>query len=322
VLDELVGRYARACEAQGLAATTIANRAFYLRHFTTWLSQRAITEAAAVTRREIEAYGEQLRAYRYRWEKAAAAPWRKLEARTIRARLLILGQFFRWLVQERSILADPAAGLVSKALPRELPVRSPTESEMNRILAAADTRTNVGCRNRALLELLYSTGLRVAEAEAIDLTDLDLTSGTLLVRCGKGGRSRVVPIGDTAVAALLDYIRDIRPRCNRRPGVAALFLAATHCGTTGQRLSTASIRDIVRYTARAAGIDRRINPHQIRHACATHMLRAGADLRHIQQILGHARIDTTEIYTHVDTTDLADVLARTHPRFHSKQRSR
>ncbi|MEW6368632.1 MAG: tyrosine-type recombinase/integrase, partial [Acidobacteriota bacterium] len=160
----------------------------------------------------------------------------------------------------------------------------------------------------------YSTALRLSELAALDLTDLDLTAGTLIVRCGKGSRQRVVPLGDVAIAALLDYLQNARRYFHRRPGVEALFLAATHCGSTGNRLSKASIREIVRNASRAAGLDRPINPHQVRHACATHMLRAGADLRHIQQLLGHARIDTTEIYTQVDVSDLADVLARSHPR--------
>ena len=166
---------------------------------------------------------------------------------------------------------------------------------------------------------MYSTAMRIAEAAALDTADLDQTAGTLLIRRGKGGKERVVPMGNTATSVLLDYLQHARLRfVSSKPGVTALFLAAT----TGNRLSKASIREIVREAARKAGIDRRINPHAIRHACATHMLRAGADLRHIQQLLGHSRIDTTEIYTHVDATDLAKVHARTHPRGRSNNKLR
>jgi site-specific recombinase XerD len=268
----------------------------------------------------MRAYALELEAYRYRWSKAEEAPWKPLAPHTRAQRLWIITELLEWLVEHRLMLTNPASGLSPKMPPRKLPARIPTESEMIRLLSAPNTRTSIGRRDRAILEMLYSTGLRVAEAAALDVMDLDLTVGTLLVRCGKGGKSRVVPLGDAAVAALLDYLQHTRPGFMQKPGVAALFLASDHNGFAGNRLSKASIRLIVRESAKKAGLDRRINPHQIRHACATHMLRAGADLRHIQQLLGHSRIDTTEIYTHVDVTDLADVLARTHPRFRSKQR--
>ena len=316
----LLDRYVKACEAKGLAAETIRYRRDYVRHFIAW---RRGSDLRSLTSDEMIAYAHELALYRYRQSKAEAAPWKLLTNRTREQRLWIIGDFLQWLVEHHVILVNPFHRVRAKPLPKRLPARIPTESEIERILAAASgTRSDVERRNRAIIELMYSTAMRIAEAAAIDTTDLDLTAGTLLIRHGKGGRSRVVPIGEAATSALLDYLQHTRPGfVSSKPGVAALFLAATHCGTTGQRLSKASIREIVREAGRKAGIDRRINPHQIRHACATHMLRAGADLRHIQQLLGHSRIDTTEIYTQVDASDLANVLARTHPRFRARQRS-
>jgi len=315
-VDALLDRYVKACEAKGLAAETIRYRRDYVRHFIEWRRGR---DLRLITSDEMIEYAHELALYRYRQSKAEAAPWKPLASRTREQRLWIIGEFLQWLVEHHVILANPFGGIRSKPLPKRLPARIPTESEIERILAAASgTRSDVERRNRAIIELMYSTAMRIAEAASLDTTDLDLTAGTLLIRHGKGGKSRVVPMGNTATSALLDYLQHARPRfVSSKPGVTALFLAAT----TGNRLSKMSIRLIVREAARKAGIDRRINPHAIRHACATHMLRAGASLRHIQQLLGHSRIDTTEIYTHVDTSDLANVLARTHPRFRARQRS-
>ena len=315
-MDALLDRYVKACEAKGLAAETIRYRRDYVRHFIEWRRGR---DLRLITSDEMIEYAHELALYRYRQSKAEAAPWKPLASRTREQRLWIIGEFLQWLVEHHVILANPFGGIRSKPLPKRLPARIPTESEIERILAAASgTRSDVERRNRAIIELMYSTAMRIAEAASLDTTDLDLTAGTLLIRHGKGGKSRVVPMGNTATSALLDYLQHARPRfVSSKPGVTALFLAAT----TGNRLSKMSIRLIVREAARKAGIDRRINPHAIRHACATHMLRAGASLRHIQQLLGHSRIDTTEIYTHVDTSDLANVLARTHPRFRARQRS-
>ena len=198
-------------------------------------------------------------------------------------RLRIIGDFLRWLVEHHVILANPFGWIRAKPLPKRLPAQIPTESEIERILAAASsgTRSDVERRNRAIIELMYSTAMRIAEAAALDTADLDQTAGTLLIRRGKGGKERVVPMGNTATSVLLDYLQHARLRfVSSKPGVTALFLAAT----TGNRLSKASIREIVREAARKAGIDRRINPHAIRHACATHILRAGADLRHIGEL--------------------------------------
>ncbi|MEW6367315.1 MAG: tyrosine-type recombinase/integrase [Acidobacteriota bacterium] len=161
---------------------------------------------------------------------------------------------------------------------------------------------------------MCSAGLRLGEVAALDVQDLDLSSGTLHVRRSKNGRGRDVPLGETAVTRLLDYLQHSRPGFVQSPGCAALFLSGDQSCFAGNRLTTHGMRYIMHRIARKAGLDRHINPHQVRHACATHMLRAGCDLRHIQQLLGHAHIDTTEIYTQVDVNDLADVLARSHPR--------
>lgn len=307
-LDELLDRYIDACRARGLSQGTITYRRLYLNHFVCWLLEQGVGDIRSVTRETIGGYVGELQAHRYR--RQHAAPWRPLTARTKAQRLAIIAAFFEWLCEKRVLLASPASEIAGKPLPPALPVHVPSESEVLRMLAAPDAHTAAGKRNRAILEMFYSTGMRRAELASLDLSDLDLTTGTVLIRCGKGGRARVVPIGETATDALLDYIQNARPRLLRKLGVTALFITTT----TGSRLSKQAIWLLVRETARAAGFDRRLTPHQLRHACATHMLRAGADIRYVQELLGHAKLEATEIYTHVAIRDLSGVHARTHPR--------
>jgi integrase/recombinase XerD len=309
--DELLDRYIEACAARGLAPGTLEQRRCYVRHFLRWVGGR---DLGTLTAEDVHAYSNKLAAFRSTLTK------RPLASHTHAQRLWLVIDLFEWLVERRLIFANPASGLCPKMPPRPLPKSIPTEREMNRILAVPNTRTSIGRRDRAILELMYSTGLRLGEVVALDVTDLDLTAGTVQVRRSKNGQGRVVPLGEAAVAALLDYLQHSRPGFVQNAGCAALFLAGDQNHYAGNRLTTHGIRYTLRRIARKAGIDRPVNPHQFRHACATHMLRAGADIRHIQQLLGHARIDTTEIYTRVEVSDLADVLARSHPRCR-KQRS-
>ncbi|MEW6689064.1 MAG: tyrosine-type recombinase/integrase [Pseudomonadota bacterium] len=309
--QSVVDGYMEACATRGLARGTLYHRRTYLQHFLQWVGERDIGD---LTSEDIRAYAVELAAYRYKRSKAESAMWKPLERRTQAQRLWLVTDLLEYMARRRFIFANPASGISPKMPPRPLPKRIPTESEMTRILATPNTLTSIGRRDRAILELMYSTGLRVEEVTKLDVQDLDLSTGTVTVRCGKGGKGRVVPIGEAAVSALLDYLQHTRPGFAQAPGCAALFLASDQHGFTGHRHTTESIRDRLHKIARKAAIDRTITPHQIRHACATHMLRAGCDLRHIQQLLGHARIDTTEIYTQVEVSDLSDVLDRTHPR--------
>lgn len=314
---ELLDRYVEACGAHGLAARTLLHRHYYVRHFLRWVGDR---DLGSLTPEDMRAYAIEIAAYRYRRSKAEDAPWRALARHTQVERLWIIINFFEWLVSRRLIFANPASGLSPKMPPRTLPKHIPTESEMLRLLAAPNPRTAIGRRDRAILELMYSTGLRNEEVTRLDVQDLDLAAGTVNVRRGKGGKARVVPLGEKASAALLDYLQHSRPGFAQSPGSVALFVASDQNTYAGHRLTTYAIRCILHRTARKAEIHRGVTPHQLRHACATHMLRAGAALPYIQQLLGHARIDTTEIYTQVEVSDLEDVLQRSHPRFRTKQR--
>jgi integrase/recombinase XerD len=220
---------------------------------------------------------------------------------------------FGALARQGLLLQDPAAELV---LPRSarLPRRTLSVSEARRLMEAPSETTRTGKRDRAILETLYGTGIRRGECTRLDLQDLDLRSRTLLIRNGKGGKDRMVPVAGRAAAALGVYVRDVRPELVVDPSEEALFLTMWW----GHPLSYASISLLVERYAREAGIGL-VHPHALRHTCATHLLRGGADVRHVQVLLGHRKLVTTAIYTRVVVEDLRGVLARAHPR---EERSR
>jgi integrase/recombinase XerD len=174
---------------------------------------------------------------------------------------------------------------------------------------APSPATNVGKRDRAILETLYGTGIRRSECVRLDIADVDLLSGVLLVRNGKGRKDRVVPVPARSARSLDLYLREVRPLLMRSISQQALFLTAWW----GHRLSYATLAILVRRWGREIGV-RALHPHALRHACATHLLRGGADIRHVQEILGHRWLKTTALYTRVTLDDLRKVIARAHPR--------
>jgi len=196
---------------------------------------------------------------------------------------------------------NPARQVGSPRLPKRLPSFLPKD-ESKELLDAHPERSEAGLRDHALLELLYASGLRVAECCGLDLDDVDRRGGAVRVM-GKGGKERVVPAGDAALGALEAWLSV------RGEGRGALFT-----NLRGGRLGTRSVHRIVKRRARAAGIDRRVTPHTLRHTFATHLLGEGADLRLIQELLGHSRLSTTQRYTHVSPEQLMKVYDSAHPR--------
>ena len=176
-------------------------------------------------------------------------------------------------------------------------------------MAHPDPHTSRGKRSRAILDLLYGTGIRVGECERLDLADVNLGQGVLFIRDGKGRKDRVVPLLGRAADALDTYLREARPALMKDPREPALFL--TRHGT---RVRVKTIQYLVRMNAKKAEIPQPLSPHQLRHACATHLLKGGADVRHIQKLLGHQSLDSTAIYTRVAPLDLAKAIETAHPR--------
>ena len=225
------------------------------------------------------------------------------------ARLMAVKIFFRFLVREGFLMANPTAQL-------ELPRRKTplpevlSEFEVVRLLEFPDTMTLSGIRDRALLELLYGTALRNSEVCSLTLDQVDLERHQVRLQKGKGNKGRVVPLGEESQAWLERYLDQVRPQWLRSPGLTAVFL--DRCGH--KALSSNGLAQIVRGLARAAQLGKAVSPHVLRHSCATHMLKRGASLRHIQQLLGHSSLTSTEHYTRVEISDLRRVLTRCHPR--------
>lgn len=282
----------------------------YLIHFLTWASTRGLVTLAAATPGHIVEYRKHLMTA----ECHSAKGMRPIAPTTRAERFSAVKRFFVWAVTMRHLVADPTLSVRAPSRQRWQPRGVLTEAEVTALLDAPDRSTEIGIRDAALLELLYSTGLRCAEVAALDLADVDLTEGLVFVRYGKGGKQRLVPVGASAITRLKQYLMQARPLFLKRPGVTALFLASARCGDHGNRLSRSAIRFVVEKAAHRAGLPRRVTPHTLRHSFATHLLRAGADLRHVQELLGHARVDSTERYTHLDAHDVADAHARSHPR--------
>jgi site-specific recombinase XerD len=225
-------------------------------------------------------------------------PWAK---RTVLGVLVRLRHLLKWALL-RGYLLEELAALVALPAVETLP-RTLAEEDTDRLIEAAALGACM-LRDRAILETLYGTGLRAAELAALACDDLDLAAGFVYVRSGKGGRDRVVPLGECAAKAVHAYLVHERPR-----GAGPLYLTVQ-----GRALSRKALGDVVARAGRRAGLLTPVSPHRLRHSYATHLLRNGASVLHVKALLGHARLASTEVYTHVDVSDLARMLERSHPR--------
>lgn len=230
-----------------------------------------------------------------------------LAGASIRRNVSAVRTYFRFLVGEGLAAADPSDRLEMPRRWRELPDVLSVE-EVTRILSAPSLDDPLCFRDRAMLELAYGAGLRVGEWITLQVKDALLDEGLVRV-FGKGGKERLVPIGRPAIGALALYLRELRPRLERGEGQGILFLNAR-----GQALSRMGAWKILHKHVEAAGIEKRVSPHTLRHSFATHLLEGGADLRAVQEMLGHADISTTQVYTHVSRDYLRSVHKQYHPR--------
>ncbi|MCS5694752.1 site-specific tyrosine recombinase XerD [Desulfofundulus thermocisternus] len=232
---------------------------------------------------------------------------------TVSRHLAALKSFYRFLVQEGVISADPTTNLESPRLAQRLP-RVLTPEEVDRLLAQPRTSSAAGLRDKAMLELLYATGLRVSELISLDLADVNLEHG--FVRCfGKGSKERIIPLGSVAAFYVSEYLKRARAKLTRGRSTPALFI-----NQQGHRLTRQGFWKIIKKYARQGRITKVITPHTLRHSFATHLLENGADLRSVQELLGHADIATTQIYTHLTRTRLREIYDRAHPRAQRQQK--
>ncbi len=277
---------------KGLAKNSLASYRIDLRHFGHWLNDHKV-EIDGVERIHIVRYFQSLRRS-------------GLSARSVARALAAIRGMFRFLVAERHLKHDPTENLENPKLWATLP-KSLLLSEVEALLAAPDRESPAGLRDRAMLELLYATGLRVSELIRVRIDDLVMDAGFLRTM-GKGSKERIVPFGDAAREAIVDYTERGRPHFDKH-GDPHLFLS-----NRGRPMSRQSFwMKIVNY-ARQAGIKSQISPHVLRHSFATHLLENGADLRSVQMMLGHSDISTTQIYTHVSRARLQKLYDQFHPR--------
>lgn len=236
--------------------------------------------------------------------------WRKrsgLQASTVRLYAVAIRIFFRFLVARKGWPANPAATLNLPRPEKHLPETLRPE-QVQKLLESIGTNDPLGLRDRAMMELLYSSGLRVSELCDARLENIDLDGGFIRVT-GKGKKTRIVPLGKPAAEALRVYLESERPSLVTKKTGAEIFLSIR-----GKKLTTPRIRQLLKIYAARAGMEENVYPHLMRHSFATHLLAGGADLRVIQELLGHADISTTQIYTHVENSTLKTVIKKFHPR--------
>ena len=293
--DALIDRF---CDhlwlEDGLADLTLAAYRRDLRTFGGWLEKERAHRLDAAVAGDIERY--------LAWRFAGRAQPRSAARYTSALR-----RFYRYLLRENLIAADPTLNLDSPKLPRSLP-KSLTEADVERLLGSAATDATLDLRDRAMLETLYATGLRVSELVGLKLTAVNLNDGVLRVT-GKGNKDRLVPLGEEAVEWLRRYLADARPELMNKNLSDAVFVTARGDGMTRQ-----AFWYLIKRHAHTAGITRPLSPHTLRHAFATHLLNHGADLRVVQMLLGHSDISTTQIYTHVARARMKQLHAQHHPR--------
>lgn len=281
---------------------TVRNRESYINRFILWAEERSLSRPDQITKQILERYQRWL--YNYRDPKTE----KKLSFRSQHARLLPLRAFFKWLCQRDLLPANPAADLDLPKLEKRLPKHILNAREAELVLAQADVLTAMGLRDRAMMEVLYSTGIRRMELCGLKLYDVDAERMLVFVRLGKGKKDRMVPIGELALAWMNKYLEEARPGLSCARSDESLFLTNLGEAFTPNRF-TQMVRDYVK----AADMGKTGSCHLFRHACATHMHENGADIRMIQAMLGHAKLETTEIYTHLSIKQLQEVHAATHP---------
>jgi len=280
---------------------TIGNRRTYLSYFVLWCIERGINQPCEISRASIERYQRYL--FHYRKKNGES-----LSVRSQHTRLVPVRAVFKWLTRNNYILHNPASEIDLPKLEHRLPKHVLSVGETEAVLQRPNLNDPMGLRDRAMLETLYSTGMRRMELIGLKVYDLDPDRGTIIIRQGKGRKDRMVPIGERALMWIDRYLEEVRPSFVREPDDQTIFLTNLFESFTPNRLT-----QLVRTYIDAADIGKRGSCHLFRHTCATLMLENGADIRFIQQMLGHAKLETTQIYTQVSIRKLKEIHAATHP---------
>jgi integrase/recombinase XerD len=297
----LVDEFCEWMGAHGYSERTIHNRRGQVAALVDWLAERGVTRPVEVTRPMLERYQRWLFHYR----KANGEP---LSFRSQSQRLLPVRAFFKWAARNHHVLYNPASEIELPKVERRLPRPALSAAEAEMVLSMPDLAHPGGVRDRAILEVFYSTGIRRSELAHLAVFDLDAERRTLMVRQGKGRKDRMIPIGGRALIWVDRYLSEVRPQFAIEPDDGTLFLTTDGTGFSPDRLT-----QIARDYVKVSGVAKTGACHLFRHTMATLMLEGGADIRYIQAMLGHARLDTTQIYTQVSIRALQAVHEATHP---------
>ena len=306
-LAGMIREHTASLEAAYYSPSTVRSRRRYLQHFAAWCGVRDLSDPKDLTLPILERYRQTL----YQARKADGQP-RGIGAQ-IQA-LLAVKQFLRWATRMRLIPVDIGAALELPRRPQHLPRGVLSESEVERVLAGPELRDPMGLRDRAILETLYSTGVRRAELLALQLRDVDAERGVVFVHEGKGKKDRVVPFGERALEWIQRYLTEVRPRHVLAIDRGQLFLTRR-----GRPLRSNRLTELVHRYIADAKLGKAGSCHLFRHTMATLMLEHGADVRYLQAMLGHAQLTTTELYTRVSIAQLKAVHQRTHPAHRTRE---
>ena len=279
-------------EEKKASPNTLSSYLRDVRQYLDWLEEEGISPTQAL-HADVEAYTRSMTA-----KGKSAATVTRCQAS--------LKSFYSWLIQIGQISENPARGLSQTKVERKLP-HILTSREVELFLEQPDPTDAKGCRDKAMLELLYATGIRVSELIGLNLDNINLSAG--FIRCANRGKERIIPLYQAAVRALQNYLDRVRPQMVEHPDEKALFV-----NMSGERMSRQGFWKIIKHYQEKAGIQKDITPHTLRHSFAAHLLENGADLHSIQEMLGHADISSTQIYTQVVSQKLKDVYNKAHPR--------
>ena len=289
-------------QAKGKSYNTYKGDAVFIRKFVAWLSTQGITDFRGVSAKTVLEF-------QYYLCEVKSEKGKLYEVRTRNNCLAAIKGFFKFLVETEVLYENPASTITYAKEPRTLPKNLLSPAEVKRMMAACNLKTLLGIRNRCVLEVLYDCATRNAETQTIKLTDLDLEAQRLFVDQGKGGRDRYQPLGKVTCRHLAFYIEQVRPKLLKEKKSECLFI-----GFGGLPAGRAMFGKVVSQCAKLAGINKHVTPHLFRHSVATSLLDNGADVRVIQQFLGHASLQSTMKYTHVSNAAVLKMFKEKHPR--------
>lgn len=299
----LLHKFAEKLELLGYSKRCVKDYPPYIRLFFRYLEENENVKTATDIR------AEHIKAYHAYLQYATQKNDVYLSTGTVYSRLNCIKTFYRVMCDENLLSENMFANITLPKRKETIPRHVPSTNEMQQLLDSVQAIDHISTRDRTLLELLYATGIRNEEIRSVTVDQCDLTEKTLFVH-GKGSKDRIVPVGNWVVPYLREYLLQVRPKLvNKREPLNLLFLSKN-----GRMITGANLNDLICKYCKRAGLEKRITPHSFRHACATHMLKGGADIRYVQELLGHADLSSTQIYTKIDISFLKSAHFKYHPR--------